>query len=517
VVAASAGSVAAGAADRRSNRKGKPLAPVRCERIGRAERSPSGGLDAARWLIAYRALVVATIGLALSACATRPINPPLAHFEPHAGYRWANRPDLPRNDRETLLLLAFSGGGMRAAAFSYGVLEELRRTPVGLPAMGHSMLSEVDLISGVSGGSFTALAYALEDERLFDSYPQDFLYRDVESALLGRLFDPVTWPSTLSSGYGRSELAEQYYDRILFHGATFADLQGKPTPTSLVSATDIATGLRWTFSQADFDVICSNLNKMPLSRAAAASSAVPVVLSPVTLNNYGGSCGYSDPAWVRAAIQPRSRAWVGNRALERYRDLRSYQQPGERPYLHLVDGGLSGNLGVTGIIEALQELESDPSYRESVGVDRVRHVAIVIVNAASSPSFGYSKREASPSALEMLLQAVSVPIDRYTYESVDALEDIVTEWKLRRQLEVSDAKLAGKLVPADAITPLEFSVINVSFDDLADSSEREYLLNLPTSLSLPPEAIDRLRAAAASLLRNSAAYRKLVDSISAGR
>ncbi|HEY1459307.1 MAG TPA: hypothetical protein VGH59_04540 [Casimicrobiaceae bacterium] len=75
----------------------------------------------------------------------------------------------------------------------------------------------------------------------------------------------MTWPSTLSSGYGRSELAEQYYDRILFHGATFADLRGKSTPTSLVSATDIATGLRWTFSQADFDVICSDLNKIPLS------------------------------------------------------------------------------------------------------------------------------------------------------------------------------------------------------------------------------------------------------------
>lgn len=486
------------------------------ERFGRDRRSPRKESDALRRLTPRRALLVVTIALGLAACATRPINPPLAHYEPRAGYRWVNRPDLPRNDHETLLLLAFSGGGTRAAAFSYGVLEELRRTQVGDPATGHTMLTEVDLISGVSGGSFTALAYALEGERLFDSYPQDFLYRDVESALLGRLFDPVTWPSTLSTGFGRSELAERYYDRILFHGATFADLRGKPTPTSLVSATDIATGLRWTFSQADFDVICSDLSKMRLSRAAAASSAVPVVLSPITIDNYGGSCGYSDPAWVTAAIRPSSRAWVGNRALERYRDLRSYQQPGERPYIHLVDGGLSGNLGVTGIIEALQELEADPLYRESVGVDRVRRVAIVIVNAASSPSFGYSKRAAAPSALEMLMQAVSVPIDRYSYESVDALEDLVTEWKLRRQLEVDNAKMAGKPVPIDAITPLEFSVINVSFDELADATEREYLLNLPTSLSLPPEAIDRLRAAAARLLRDSAAYRKLVKSVSAG-
>ena len=68
----------------------------------------------------------------------------------------------------------------------------------------------------------------------------------------------MTWPSTLSAGFGRSELAEQYYNEILFHGATYGDLIGKTTPTSLVSATDIATGLRWTFSQTDFDVICSD-------------------------------------------------------------------------------------------------------------------------------------------------------------------------------------------------------------------------------------------------------------------
>jgi len=111
---------------------------------------------------------------------------------------------------------------------------------------------------------------------------------------------------------------------------------------------------------------------------------------------------------------------------------------------------------------------------------------------------------------------VSVPIDRYSYESVDALEDIVTEWKLRRQLEVASMKLADKPIPADAISPLEFSVINVSFDELADRAERDYLLNLPTSLFLPPESIDRLRAAAAQILRESAAYRRLVGDVSAG-
>jgi NTE family protein len=459
-------------------------------------------------------LIIAVVALLLAGCATRPVNPPLSQYEPGAGYRWADRPELPRNDPQTLLILAFSGGGTRAAAFSYGVLEELRRTAIGSPESKHTMLAEVDLISGVSGGSFTALAYALKGEALFPDYEQEFLNRNVEGELLKRLFDPVTWPSTLSAGFGRSELAEQYYDDILFHGATFADLVSRPTATALVSATDIATGLRWTFSQTNFDVICSDLGKMRLARAAAASSAVPVVLSPVTIDNYGGSCGYADPAWVTNSIKPRARAWEGNRALQRYRELQGYQQAAERPYIHLVDGGLSGNLGVNGIVDVLQELEASPRFRAAVGVERLRRIAIVIVNAVTAPDLGYSKREAAPSSLQLLLQALSVPIDRYSYESVDALEDLVDEWRQRRKLEVDSMRLKGQPIPASAITPLDFSVINVSFDDLADPAERQYLLNLPTSFALPAEAIARLRAAASKLLRDSPAYRKLIDSVS---
>jgi NTE family protein len=450
----------------------------------------------------------------LAGCALRPVNPELVHYEPKAGYRWSERLSLPNNDPHTLFILAFSGGGTRAAAFSYGVLEELRRTPVGAPGTPHTMLSEVDLISSVSGGSFTALAYALYGERLFDQFEQQFLKRDVEGELLKRLFDPLTWPKTLSTGFGRSELAEQYYDEILFHGATYANLIAKPTPTAIANATDIATGLRWSFMPANFDIICSDLNQMHLARAAAASSAVPIALSPVTIDNYGGSCGYRDPPWVEAAIKPRARAWRGNRALQRYQALQAYEDGRQRPYIHLVDGGLSGNLGVYPVVEALQEAEASEAFRKAVGVENLRRVVVVIVNAYTAPSLGWSKREAAPSTLALLLQAVSVPIDRYSYESVDALEDLITEWKLRRQVVVDTLRLRGEPIPNGMAPPLEFSVIDASFDAVRDPAEREYLLNLPTTLSLQPEAVDRLRAAAAQVLRDSVPFRELVDELS---
>ena len=79
------------------------------------------------------------------------------------------------------------------------------------------------------------------------------------------------WPRVLSQGFGRSELAEEYYDEILFHGATYADLLAKPTPRAIVGATDVSTWTRLDFSQLEFDLMCADLSKFRLSRAAASS------------------------------------------------------------------------------------------------------------------------------------------------------------------------------------------------------------------------------------------------------
>ena len=94
----------------------------------------------------------------LAGCASRPVNPPITEVNRNSGYRFATR-QLQDDDKENLVILAFSGGGTRAAAFSYGVLEELRRTEL-VTGKGKRvrLLDEVDVITGVSGGSFTALA-----------------------------------------------------------------------------------------------------------------------------------------------------------------------------------------------------------------------------------------------------------------------------------------------------------------------------------------------------------------------
>jgi len=82
--------------------------------------------------------------MVLAGCASRPINEPITQFDPKSGYRpYLQMQKRQNNDPHTLFILAFSGGGTRAAVFSYGVLEELRRTEIvidGQGAHGHHVL-----------------------------------------------------------------------------------------------------------------------------------------------------------------------------------------------------------------------------------------------------------------------------------------------------------------------------------------------------------------------------------------
>ena len=59
-------------------------------------------------------LPVLALVLLLDACASRPINPPIKQVEPTTGYRFQTRQKYFK-DSENLVVLAFSGGGTRAA------------------------------------------------------------------------------------------------------------------------------------------------------------------------------------------------------------------------------------------------------------------------------------------------------------------------------------------------------------------------------------------------------------------
>jgi NTE family protein len=464
-----------------------------------------------------RSVIAGLLAAALVAgCASRPINEPIEQFDPRAGYRpFLLFPKRLNNDPHTLFVLSFSGGGTRAAAFSYGVLEELRRTEILVDGQRRRLVDEVDLITGVSGGSFTALAYALYEDRLFSEYEQRFLKRDVQGALAALALNPVNWRKYIGGTAGRSELAAEYYDEILFEGATFADLLDKQGPVAIATGTDLSTGARVAFYQNDFDLLCSDLNSFPLSRAAATSSAVPVVLSPVTLNNYGGTCGYQYPAWVRDIADPKTRARPSGRAMQRYRDMENLQKSEERPYIHLVDGGVSDNIGVRGVLEAIEELAASAAFQGEVGFGAYNKIVLIVVNSHSSPSTDWDRHESPPGFVAQLLQSAGVPIERYSFETVETMKDIAEIWNWRRELLVANARFAGATeAEAEASVPkVELRVLDVSFDVISDPQERAYFMNLPTTFVLEPEEVDALREVAGRVMRDSEEYESVVRNL----
>src|SRR5262245_7074730 len=102
---------------------------------------------------------IVAVLLVLGGCATAPVNRPVTHVDPSSGYRFQARQQYLRN-KDDIILLAFSGGGTRAAAFSYGVLETLRDTEIiGHDGHRERLLDSVSIVTGASGGSVKARAY----------------------------------------------------------------------------------------------------------------------------------------------------------------------------------------------------------------------------------------------------------------------------------------------------------------------------------------------------------------------
>src|SRR6516162_8454793 len=462
------------------------------------------------------AALALALGLLLTPgrCAHRPVNPPLSHSQ--GGEQRFEGLERNRGEREDLVILAFSGGGTRAAAFSYGVLETLRDIEVTTTSGRKTrLIDEVDLITGVSGGSFTALGYGLYGDRLFASFESSFLKRDVQGTLVRRMLNPLNWADLWSAAWGRSEIAAQLYDEILFHGATFADLERAAGPVIAVGATELTSGARVVFLPQNFEVMCADLSGFKLSRAAAASSAVPVVLSPVTINNYGGHCGYRQPAWLQAFAQQSHPPRPAGRILKRLEELEQLDDASEDRYFHLVDGAVSDNLGLRGVLDFLEAFEALRLAGQRTPLDHVRRIIIFVVNSASSPSLAWNATENSPSALSILVKAAGVPVDRYASESIELLRDIDARWTAQRAIRDSAAfdkrKDPGVAWVANAVDA-DIYPIEVSFRVLADDTERNYLNQLPTSFALPADAVDRLRAAARRIILASPDFQEMVKS-----
>jgi predicted acylesterase/phospholipase RssA len=195
----------------------------------------------------HHAFMLSAAVLFGAGCAHYPENARLQHYDPQSGYRFRNLSNAGNSD-SLQIFLAFSGGGTRAAAFSFGVLEELARTQIVWEGQSRRLLDEVDYISAVSGGSFTAAYYALYGDRIFADFEDKVLDQNIQRQLIWRLCSPLYWVRLASPYFNRSDMAAEFYDRHLFGGKTYGDLlKRNRRPFLSLNATDMSLGASRNF------------------------------------------------------------------------------------------------------------------------------------------------------------------------------------------------------------------------------------------------------------------------------
>lgn len=480
-------------------------------------------------------------------------------------------------DEDNTVFITFSGGGMRAAALAYGVLKELKAQKLESEDGSNNkqdnpkrLIDEIDLVSSVSGGSVTAAYWALKGSDEFDWTPENsnnseghkehfveyFLQRDIQTPMIAKGILTLPWTLFVGLGYNRINLlVEHLEDEKLFGDATFGTLihpiLGKggegltnhiKRPHLIINATDMETGYVFSFTQDQFDLICADLTKMRLADAVAASAAYPIFLSALTLENHSPCDAQELMArkkirkWhidVEGNARPNLIAKYLNtpydrspREVLRARRALEFLTPdkeGENRYVHLLDGGIVDNLGLSLPLTLFAEKHASQDSTHTVPIwvplsnlwtiglrgddpedqnlENERHnriCAIILVNARSQPDRDYENSSMPPGIDSTLFSTFGAAVDSTSLLLTDKAVSLPG---------------AYKCVGVDGEAGV--TIIRVDFDSIPDEYRdcRKDFHNISTSWSLSEGEVNALIKIGGALLRESHGYSELVGKL----
>jgi len=433
--------------------------------------------------------VCGLLAFVLCACASLSAEPnrPLETAIHGPAYRITTIPD--GTSRELFVALAFSGGGKRSSAFGYGVLTAMREITVDFRDGRRRLTDEIDVVTGVSGGSFTASAFALKRDAMFETYKDEFLKYDLNAEIFGIYLMPWRWDWLVNPNWGTNDEMARVYDELLFKGADYGDLAQLGRPFLGVQATDFANEEPFVFGQDTFDWICSDITTLPMARAVAASNGFPVLFTPISLRNYAHDEDHAckRPAWVDPYLAIPDE-------LSRRRQLAmlasSYLDKRQEAYVHLLDGGVSDNLGLRGLMQMLAPTAEEATL-DAESLNKLRHVVIVSVDGQAEPDRQMTEVPYLDSVFRVIGAVTSTAIDRYGFET------LIHAREMTRRLAQG---LARRGCPPGENGPtscrmIDDHFVHLSLSDIADDENRSALAAIPTGLTIADEDVDALIAA----------------------
>jgi len=462
---------------------------------------------------AFRAGRVIASAALLTACASAiqndPVNQRLAANPREVETELAT--GVETNYDDMVVALSFSGGGMRAAAFSYGVLEGFDQTRVPARAGAASLLDRLDFLSGVSGGSILAAYYGLKGRAAIADFRQRFLLVNAEEALqtdlsLGNI------ARGLNGGVNDTTKFPVWLDTHLYGQATFKDLLRRQRPRVWINAADIYDRTAFIFAPVTFSALCSDLSSYPVSLAVAASAAVPVVFAPIVIENYHAGCSTPLPGWVaRVRNNPNAPPLIKSYAdaLERYRT-------GAINYVKLLDGGLVDNYGLAGFTVARLAANTPFGPLAPQQAVKLRRLLFLVVDSGRAPSGQWAQTVPGPKGVDLIMATSDTATESGAIGSYSAFDATMADWRKtlvgwRCGLSEADRHRFGA-PPNWNCHDLEFYISKISFDALG--SERAAALNrVETRFQLPPDQIDMLITAGRDALNVNPKFRAFVTSL----
>jgi NTE family protein len=345
--------------------------------------------------------------------------------------------------------LAISGGGSRAANFGAAAMLELQQ---------RGLLEQVDVISGVSGGTLPAVYYGLGDKAGAFTEPavREALGYDFQSSWIRRWFLPQNMFRYWLSDFTRSDIMVQVFNNQLFHNATFTDL--RPHPKILLNSTVHNDHTRFTFTDDRFVALHSTLATYHVANAVNASSAFPGAFQDVTLQSY---------------VNPPQ-------------------------YLHLYDGGPIDNLGIQGIAEYLN--------RNILGssLDRLFPKGCVIIIIDATPASEHPELN----SLESSRKFIDYFVDTNALDSMDSMLMESRRTLLVRMgipVEKQDQEMRGRLSVNDphqcGCEVRHVSLRHLFYEGEDDSELAERVTRIQTKFWIAKEEQDDLFQAAKVIMK----------------
>jgi NTE family protein len=172
--------------------------------------------------------------------------------------------------------------------------------------------------------------------------------------------------------------------------------------------------------------------------------------------------------------------------------------PKTKKYIHLIDGGVSDNLGIRMGLDRVAAIGGMKKAHASTGQRIPDHLVFVIVNAETEPDPRVDLNAKAPSLAASLNLVSGSQIRRYNFESLLLAREALANFV--ETLSTPEHPVTGHF-------------IEVSFDLIDDYEERRYFKRLPTSFKLSDEQVDRLRDAGRTILTESPEFLELLGSL----